>query len=91
MTVDETAIYAKNVSNWILGDLSRLLNLRDLDIKESLVSPEHLGELIALVDAGPVSISVAKTVLEEIFDSGSSPAQIVQTNDSIQIDDKTVV
>ncbi|MEC9013526.1 MAG: Asp-tRNA(Asn)/Glu-tRNA(Gln) amidotransferase GatCAB subunit B, partial [Chloroflexota bacterium] len=91
ITVDETAIYAKNVSNWILGDVSRLLNLRDLDIKESPVSPEHLGELIALVDAGTVSISVAKTVLEEIFDSGSSPAQIVQENGYIQIDDKSVV
>ena len=38
-----------------------------------------------------MSISVAKTVLEEIFDSGSSPAQIVQENGYIQIDDKSVV
>ena len=91
MTVDETAIYAKNVSNWILGDVSRLLNLRDLDIKESHISPEHLGELIALVDAGTVSISVAKTVLEEVFDSGNSPVQIVQENSYTQIDDKSVV
>ena len=87
MTVDETVIYAKNVSNWILGDVSRLLNLRDLDIKASPVSPKHLGELIALVDAGTVSISVAKTVLEEVFDSGHSPEQIVQEKGYTQIND----
>ena len=38
-----------------------------------------------------MSISVAKTVLEEVFDSGSSPVQIVQENGYTQIDDKSVV
>ena len=83
--------YAKNVSNWILGDLSRLLNLQDLEIQESPVSPEHLRELITLVDDGTVSLSMAKKVLEEVFESGDSPGRVVQEKGYTQISDSSVV
>ncbi|MQG78298.1 MAG: Asp-tRNA(Asn)/Glu-tRNA(Gln) amidotransferase subunit GatB [SAR202 cluster bacterium] len=83
--------FAKDVSNWILGDLSRLLNLQDSEIDESPVSPEHLVELIDLVDRGTVSVSMAKTVLEEAFESGGSPAQIVQEKGYTQISDSSAV
>ena len=83
--------YAKNVSNWILGDLSRLLNLQDLEIQESPVSPEHLRELITLVDDGTVSVSMAKKVLEEVFESGDSPGRVVQEKGYTQISDSSVV
>jgi len=91
LTIEETAIHAKNVSNWILGDVSRLLNLRELEIDHSPVSPEQLDELVALVDASRVSISMAKTVLEEVFDSGYSPERIVQEKGYTQINDSSVV
>jgi aspartyl-tRNA(Asn)/glutamyl-tRNA(Gln) amidotransferase subunit B len=83
--------FAKDVSNWILGDLRRLLNLQDSEIDESPVSPEHLVELIDLVDRGTVSVSMAKTVLEEAFESGGSPTQIVQEKGYTQISDSSAV
>ena len=83
--------FAKNVSNWILGDLSRLLNLEDRLIDESPVSPESLVELIDLVDKDTVSVSIAKMVLEEAFESGGSPAQIVQEKGYTQISDSSAV
>jgi aspartyl-tRNA(Asn)/glutamyl-tRNA(Gln) amidotransferase subunit B len=83
--------FAKDVSNWILGDLSRLLNLQDSEIDDSPVSPEHLVELINLVDQDTVSVSMAKTVLEEAFESGGSPAQIVQEKGYTQISDSSAV
>ena len=83
--------FAKNVSNWILGDLSRLLNLEDRVIDESPVSPESLVELIDLVDKDTVSVSIAKMVLEEAFESGGSPAQIVQEKGYTQISDSSAV
>ena len=83
--------FAKNVSNWILGDLSRLLHLEDRQICESPVSPENLAELIDLVDKDIVSVSMAKTVLEEAFESGGSPAQIVQEKGYTQISDTSAV
>ena len=85
------AKFAKDISNWILGDLSRLLNLQDLDINESPVSPEHLVELIGLVDQDTVSVSMAKTILEEAFETGGSPAQIVREKGYTQISDSSAV
>jgi aspartyl-tRNA(Asn)/glutamyl-tRNA(Gln) amidotransferase subunit B len=88
---DESDRFAKNISNWMLGDLSRLLNLQNMEIEQSPVSPEHLFELIKLVDEGTVSASMAKTVLEEAFESGGSPAQIVQEKGYTQISDSSTV
>ena len=88
---DDGEKYAKNISNWILGDLSRLLNMQSLEIDESPVSPEHLAELIGMVDQDTVSVSMAKTVLEEVFESGGSPAQVVQENGYTQISDSSAV
>ena len=42
--------FAKSLSNWMLGDLSRLMNLENLDITQIKVSPTHLAELIDIVD-----------------------------------------
>ena len=79
--------FAKNVSNWMLGDLSRLLNLENVNINESKVSPAHLAELIGLVDSETISVTMAKTVLEEAFQSGEAPAKIVLDRGYSQISD----
>ena len=83
--------FAKQVSNWMLGDLTRLLNLQNREIGESPVSPEHLVELIGMVDSGTVSVTLAKTVLEEAFETGGSPARIVEARGYTQISDTSAV
>jgi len=50
-----------------------------------------LAELIDLVDQDKVSVSMAKTVLEEAFDSGDSPAQIVEKKGYTLISDSSAV
>lgn len=82
---------AKNVSNWMLGDLSRLLNLDGQDITESKVTPVHLAELAGLIDSGTLSVTMGKTVLEEAFASGEAPGKIVQEKGYSQISDSSVV
>ena len=82
---------AKSLSNWILGDLTRLLNLHGLEIGASKVTPAHLVELVELIEAGTLSSSLAKTVLEEVFDSGQSPGKVVQERGYVQINDSSVV
>ena len=82
---------AKNVSNWILGDLSRLLNLENVGIGQSKVTPCHLVELIGLVEAADISNSTAKAVLEEVYNSGKAPAEIVKEKGYAQIHDSSVL
>ena len=79
--------FAKKVSNWMLGDLLRLLNLQNRDFGDSPVAPPHLVELIGLVDAGTISSTMAKAVLEETFATGASPAQIVAQRGYTQLSD----
>ncbi len=76
---------AKALSNWILGDFSRLLNAEGSEIQDSRVKPEHLVELLDLVDGGQLSGTTAKTVLEETFQSGQAPALIVSQKGLAQI------
>ena len=83
--------WAKNVSNWMLGDLSRLMNLHGQDISEIKVTPAHLVQLISLIDGGTLSVSLAKTVLEECFESGEGPDKIVADKGYSQINDSSAV
>ena len=83
--------HAKQVSNWMLGDLSGLLNLKNRDISESPVSPEHLVELIKLVSEGTISVTMAKTVLEEAYNTVASPKRIVEERGYTQISDTSSV
>ena len=83
--------HAKQVSNWMLGELSGLLNLENRDISESPVSPDHLVELIELVSAGTISVTMGKAVLEESYKSGEAPKQIVEQRGYTQISDTSSV
>ena len=91
LTGPEGGKFHKDVSNWMLGDLSRLLNLQNQDISESPISPKHLVELITLVDTGAINGATAKSVLEEAFQSGDSPSRIVEKNEYTQISDSSAL
>ncbi|HLF05524.1 MAG TPA: Asp-tRNA(Asn)/Glu-tRNA(Gln) amidotransferase subunit GatB, partial [Dehalococcoidia bacterium] len=86
-----SAAFAKQVSNWMLGDLTRLLNLANQDISQTRVTPAHLAELIGLIEAGTLSTTLAKTVLEEAFQTGHRPGDIVRDRGYAQISDSGVV
>jgi len=68
---------AKVVSNWLLGEFSRLLKTTNSEIDSTLVKPAQLTELIDLVENGSLSGSAAKTVFEEMFTTGEPANQIV--------------
>ena len=78
---------AKEIANWILGDLSRLLNQNHREIADSPVSSAGLADLLSLISDGTLSTSLAKTVLEEMYSTGGSAANIVQDKGVAQISD----
>jgi aspartyl-tRNA(Asn)/glutamyl-tRNA(Gln) amidotransferase subunit B len=72
---------AKSASNWVTGELSRLLNLRGaegLRADRIALRPEGLAELIGEVEAGRVSATSAKAVLAAIFETGGSPIDVIE-------------
>ncbi len=82
---------AKSVSNWMLTDLGRLVNLSDVELDRSRVAPARLAELLELVESGQISGTAGKTVLEEMFNTGKSPRQIVQERELTQINDSSAL
>jgi aspartyl-tRNA(Asn)/glutamyl-tRNA(Gln) amidotransferase subunit B len=77
----------KTVANWVMVELMRLLKQADMAIGEIKVSPERLAELLKLMDKGIISNKIAKKVLEEVFDTGRAPAEIVEEKGLAQVSD----
>ncbi|MEA1961655.1 MAG: Asp-tRNA(Asn)/Glu-tRNA(Gln) amidotransferase subunit GatB [Bacillota bacterium] len=82
---------AKIVSNWMMGELSRLLNQNNIEIGDCKITPEHMIKMIKMVDDGSISGKIAKTVFEEMFSTGKSPEAIVKEKGLVQISDESTL
>ena len=78
---------AKMISNWLLGDFSRLLNATNTNIENTKVSPEYLAAMLNMVDKGIITGPATKAVFEEMFYSGNSANTIVAEKGLSQISD----
>jgi len=81
-------IPTKVISNWLLGEVSRIINDSNIDIDEfrKRVSPEQLRELI-VYSHGQINVTTAKSVLEEMFQTGKSANDIITQRGLSQISD----
>jgi aspartyl-tRNA(Asn)/glutamyl-tRNA(Gln) amidotransferase subunit B len=77
----------KTVSNWIMGELTRLLNKENKQIDQCSTSPSQLADLLKLIDKGIISGKIAKTVFGEMYKTGKNPGIIVQEQGLVQISD----
>jgi aspartyl-tRNA(Asn)/glutamyl-tRNA(Gln) amidotransferase subunit B len=68
----------KQAANWITVELRGRLNEAGIEISESKASPERMAELVGLVSDGTISRSVAKDVLDRVFETGESPSAVVE-------------
>ena len=57
----------KKVSNWIMGEIIRLLKENEMDPEDIKFSPVNLAKVIELADSGAINSTVAKEVFEEVF------------------------
>lgn len=69
---------AKTVSNWIMGEMMRLLKETGKEVEEVLIKPHQMASLLKLIDNGTITGSIAKTVFEEMFATGKNPEEIVE-------------
>lgn len=74
----------KSASNWIMGEMLRLMNDRGMDIDDIKFTPDALGSLILMIGKGTISGTIAKKVFTEMFDTGKKPEKIVQEKGLVQ-------
>lgn len=77
----------KAVSNWIMSEVLRLLNLEGKEIGDTPLKPEHVARVLKLIEEGTISGRIAKDVFEETFHSGRDPEEIVKERGLVQISD----
>jgi aspartyl-tRNA(Asn)/glutamyl-tRNA(Gln) amidotransferase subunit B len=82
---------AKAAANWCINELFGLLNKSGLDITESPVKPNQLGELLDLVGDETLSGKLAKDVFAIMFESGEDPSHIVETRGLKQVTDMSEI
>jgi aspartyl-tRNA(Asn)/glutamyl-tRNA(Gln) amidotransferase subunit B len=78
---------AKSASNWVMGDVLRVLKESNSEITTFAVKPSELGSLIKLIKNGTISGKIAKSVFEEMVQSGKPAGAIVEEKGLIQISD----
>ena len=74
-----------------MGDTMRLLKEADMEPEDITFSPEHLAELIGMLDAGAINRPVAKEVFEHIFKEDVSPKQYVEDNGLAVVNDESAL
>ncbi|MBV9717970.1 MAG: Asp-tRNA(Asn)/Glu-tRNA(Gln) amidotransferase subunit GatB [Candidatus Eremiobacteraeota bacterium] len=82
---------AHQSSNFVLGDLSRLANETGVAIAESKVLPEHLGELVGLVESKRINSKIAKELLGRMWAGAGSPRALVEQEGLAQTSDPATI
>ena len=81
----------KAVNNWIISDISRILNETEMEPIEIPFDSNQLGKLIILIDKGTISSSIAKKVLVEMFEHPRDPEDIIDEKGWVQISDEGAI
>ncbi len=81
----------KNISNWILGDISKILNERNMIMTDLKLTAENLVEMITLIESNKISNTAGKTVLDVIIDEDKSPTKVVEEKGLGQISDTSAL
>jgi aspartyl-tRNA(Asn)/glutamyl-tRNA(Gln) amidotransferase subunit B len=74
-----------------MGELLRTMKDRGMEIADVTLTPAALAGLIALIEKGTISSSIAKDVFGKMFDSGRSADEIVAADGLAQIGDESAL
>ncbi|MEE1042719.1 MAG: Asp-tRNA(Asn)/Glu-tRNA(Gln) amidotransferase subunit GatB [Clostridia bacterium] len=78
----------KLASNWILSDISRLLNENNLEPSQIPFPAEYLAKMISIIENGTISNNQGKKVIEELFANPRDPEIIIKEKGLVQISDE---
>jgi aspartyl-tRNA(Asn)/glutamyl-tRNA(Gln) amidotransferase subunit B len=79
------------VANWVTQDLAGLLNRARVELPDTKITPQHVADLVRLVDEGTISATGAKQVLEEAVETGEAAVDIVERRGLRQVTDTSAL
>ena len=75
-------------AKWIIGEVNALLNKHDVSLNQSNINSKNFSNLILKITDGTISGKIAKEVLEEMWEKGSDPIEIIKSKGLEQISDE---
>ena len=81
----------KAVANWLLSDISKILNEKEMEAEQIPFTAEQLAKMISLIEKGTISSAIGKKVVEELFENPKDPEEIVKEKGWIQISDEGAI
>ncbi len=81
----------KIASNWVMGDILKVLNDNKIEATECPVSAENLGKLIKLISKNTISGKIAKDIFPDMLASNKDPEEIVKEKNLVQITDTSAI
>jgi aspartyl-tRNA(Asn)/glutamyl-tRNA(Gln) amidotransferase subunit B len=78
---------AKSVSNWLISELFKYLRENNVNIKDINITAENFAELITLVYQEKINSSTGQKILNEMYNKGGDPSEIMKNLGLEQIDD----
>jgi len=90
-TVRASAAEAKLVANWIMGDLSSLLNRHEKTISDSPVTVDMMAGLLKRIADNTISGKIAKDVLEAMWNGEGDADAVIEKRGLKQITDSGAI
>lgn len=81
----------KIIANWIMGELAALLKSGKTGIENSPVTPENLVKIVMQIEEGRITGNIAKKVLQECFNTGKKPEEIIEEQNLVHIRDEETI
>lgn len=81
----------KKLSHWIIKELFRLLYEASLPIEQCPVSPQYFSRLINLISKEEITETIGRTVLDEMFNTGANPEDIIAEKGLKPIQDSDIL
>jgi len=81
----------KVISNWIMGELMRLLNAEGKEIEDCPVRPDRLAGMVRMISDGTISTKIAKTVFEDMYGTGKDAETVVKEKGLVQVSDSGAI
>jgi aspartyl-tRNA(Asn)/glutamyl-tRNA(Gln) amidotransferase subunit B len=81
----------KRVSNWLMNDVLRMVNERNINAGELKLTASYLADIIKLVDSNAINTSTGKSLIDKVEQSGKSPQQIVEEEGLAKVSDQDAI
>jgi aspartyl-tRNA(Asn)/glutamyl-tRNA(Gln) amidotransferase subunit B len=81
----------KKVSNWMMNEILRMLNDRNLTADQLKLTPQYLAEILKLLDANTINNSTGKGLIIKVEESGKAPSAIVESEGLAQVSDDSAI